>query len=196
MHFIFVSSTIPFLDVSTHGVNYAESLGVPTEFLHRRVLISSTPLALTTEKLLQWVLAKPLTEKHGDSRNGKYVLHQVHKRRNCEVVTITCTQGIACITIDFNPMECFLGNHHHFLCLVLKTSSCGNALFPLVKIWQEFFLKPLKYCKHNKHRNLKANTITSTYTHSSSHFTSSFSTTYLYAEIICRTVWILENLPL
>ena len=62
-------------------------------------------------------------------------------------------------------MECFLGNLHHLLCLVLKTSSFRNTLLPFVKIWQELFLKPLKYYKHDEHR---INTI-SQYTHTTVH---------------------------
>ena len=89
-------------------------------------------------------------------------------------------------------MECFSGNNHHLLCLILKTSFCSNTLLPLVKIWQEF-LKPLKDCKHYNHRSLKPNTIMSTYTHNSLHFTSFFDTTYLYVEIIYKTIWVMEN---
>lgn len=78
-----VPSTVALDRSSAKRVDDAQSLCVFAEFLHTGIVVHPTPLALTTKKLLQWVLTEMLTEEDLHSRDGEEVWHQLYEGHHC-----------------------------------------------------------------------------------------------------------------
>ena len=77
---LLASAAVSFGHLPAEGANYTQRLRVLFKFLHRRVVMCSSYLPLTPEKLLYWVLAYvPAKENFNSFYLGKNVADQFHK---------------------------------------------------------------------------------------------------------------------